>query len=222
MGNLVGIDPTGLLRSRTWPTASGPRRQRRHRRHGSGEGNRSRSTAPRDPRDRRHDWAIRGNSIHDNACSGSTSSPTGRTQRRQRRRRRGNHLQNFPILKSVTTAPEATGTRIQASSTRAVDHVRPRLLRQLGVPELSARVPRGPDVPRLRAGHDGRLGRRLDRRNAPRRDQAGQSVSATATDPTATRRSSPSGSSSPWADLGPASGGTGIIVSGTDFAIRRR
>ncbi len=168
------------------------------------------------------DWPIRGNSIHDNGglgidLQGDSASPNDPGDVDEG----PNHLQNFPILKTVTIlGPQGTGTRIQgkldstASTTFDLDFYAnsacPNFPRELLEGETylgSAQVTTDG------AGHaniDVTLSATI---------QPGQRVSATATDPAGnTSEFSQRIIFSIAASSGPPGGGTGITVSGTDFS----
>ena len=224
MGNRIGTDPTGLLpvpnlddgiRAETVNAVIGGT--------GAGEGNIIAFNGSAGIHVfSQHDWRIRGNSIHDNGGLGIDLVADGPNFNDASDADDGaNHLQNFPILKTVTIlGPQGTGTRIQGkldttpSTTFDLDFYAnsacPNFPREL----LEGETYLGwAQVTTDGAGHadiDVTLGATI---------QPGQRVSATATDP--------SGNTSEFSQRiifsiavssGPASGGTGIIVSGTDFS----
>jgi IPT/TIG domain/S-layer homology domain len=167
-------------------------------------------------------WSIRGNSIHSNGGLGIDLENPGPKPNDPGDVDDGpNHLQNFPILKTVTIlAPQGSGTRIQgkldstASTTFDLDFYANSACPNFPREFLEGETYLGSaQVTTDGAGHaaiDVTLSATI---------QPGQRVSATATDP--------SGNTSEFsqriifsiaASSGPPGGGTGITVSGTDFS----
>jgi hypothetical protein len=167
-------------------------------------------------------WTIRGNSIHDNAGLGVDLQNDGVNFNDAGDVDDGpNHLQNFPILKAVTIlAPAGTGTRIQgkldstASTTFDLD-----FYANSACPNFPREFVEGETwLGSAQVTTDGSGHADIDV-TLPAAIQPGQRVSATATDP--------AGNTSEFsqriifaiaAASGPASGGTAIVVSGTDFS----
>jgi len=224
MGNWIGTDPTGVL---PVPNASDGIRCESLNGiiggTGTGEGNVIAFNGNAGVHViSQHDWAIRGNSIHDNAGLGIDLSPDGPNFNDGGDVDDGpNRLQNFPILKTVTIlGPQGTGTRIQGkldstpSTTFDLDFYAnsacPNFPREL----LEGETYLGSSqVTTDGTGHadiDVTLSATI---------QPGQRISATATDP--------AGNTSEFSQRiifsispasGPASGGSSLSISGTDFS----
>jgi IPT/TIG domain-containing protein/S-layer family protein len=167
-------------------------------------------------------WPIRGNSIHSNAGLGIDLENPGPKPNDPGDADDGpNHLQNFPILKTVTIlAPQGTGTRIQGkldstpSTTFDLDFYANAACSNFPREFLQGETYLGSaQVTTDATGHaviDVTLSATI---------QPGQKVSATATDP--------GGSTSEFSQRiifsiapasGPPEGGDGLLVSGTDFS----
>ncbi len=224
MGNRIGTDPTGLLpvpnlddgiRAETVNAVIGGT--------GSGEGNIiAFNGAAGIHVTAQHDWVIRGNSIHDNAGLGIDLVIDGPNFNDSGDADDGaNHLQNFPILKTVTIlGPEGTGTRIQGkldttpSTTFDLD-----FYANSACPNFPRELVEGETwLGSSQVTTDGTGHADIDV-TLPATIQPGQRVSATATDPAGnTSEFSQRIIFSIAAASGPASGGTGIVVSGTDFS----
>ena len=167
-------------------------------------------------------WTIRGNSIHSNGGLGVDLQTDSVNFNDAGDVDEGpNHLQNFPILKTVMIlAPEGTGTRIQGKLDSA-----PSTTFDLDFYANSA----CPNFPReflegetylgsSQVTTDGAGHADIDV-TVPATIQPGQRVSATATDPAGnTSEFSQRIIFSIAAASGPAAGGTPIVVSGTDFS----
>jgi hypothetical protein len=167
-------------------------------------------------------WVIRGNSIHDNAGLGIDLENPGPKPNDPGDADEGpNHDQNFPILKAVTIlGPQGTGTRIQGkldttpSTTFDLD-----FYANAACPNFPREFLEGETyLGSTQVATDGSGHADIDV-TLPATIQPGQRVSATATDP--------AGNTSEFSQRiifsiavasGPASGGTGITVSGTDFS----
>jgi len=167
-------------------------------------------------------WPIRGNSIHDNGGPGIDLQNDGVNFNDAGDLDEGpNHLQNFPILKTVTIlGPQGTGTRIQGkldttpSTTFDLDFYANAACSNFPRELLEGETYLGSaQVTTDGAGHadiDVTLSATIE---------AGQKVSATATDP--------AGNTSEFSQRiifsispasGPAAGGNFFSVSGTDFS----
>jgi len=167
-------------------------------------------------------WTIRGNSIHDNSGLGIDLQNDGPNFNDAGDADDGpNHIQNFPILKTVTLlGPQGTGTRIQGkldtipSTTFDLDFYSNAACSNFPRELLEGETYLGStQVTTDGSGHadiDVTLSATIE---------AGQKVSATATDP--------AGNTSEFSQRiifsvdqasGPASGGTGNQIHGTDFS----
>ena len=226
MGNLIGTDPTGLVPVPN--TSSGiyiltPSAGSAIGGVNTGEGNtiafngghgvQVASSA---------DWSIRGNSIHDNAGLGIDLQSDGVNFNDIGDPDEGaNHLQNFPIITSVTTlAPQGTGTRIQGklqsapSTTFDLDFYANASCSNFPREFLEGETYLGSSQVTTDASGNASIDETLSAVIQP-----GQKISATATDP--------DGNTSEFSQRiifsisptsGDAAGGTPLTVAGTDFA----
>jgi IPT/TIG domain/S-layer homology domain len=226
MGNFIGTDPTGLL---PVPNTSygiqiaTPSAGSTIGGINAGEGNTiafngsvgvrvSSSTG----------WAIRGNSIHDNAGLGIDLQNDGVNFNDPGDVDEGaNHLQNFPILKAVTLlAPQGAGTRIQgkldsaASTSFDLDFYASAACSNFPREFVEGETYLGSS----QVTTDGSGHADIDV-TLPAVIQPGQKISATATDP--------AGNTSEFSQRiifsiapasGPASGGAGLSIAGTDLS----
>jgi hypothetical protein len=167
-------------------------------------------------------WTIRGNSIHDNGGLGIDLQNDGPNFNDAADADDGpNHIQNFPILETVTIlGPQGTGTRIQGkldttpSTTFDLDFYANAACSNFPREFLEGETYLGS----AQVTTDGSGHADIDV-TLPATIEAGQKVSATATDP--------AGNTSEFSQRiifsmdqasGPASGGTGTQIHGTDFS----
>ena len=225
MGNFIGTDPSGLLpvpNTSTGIQIQTPSAGSAIGGTNAGEGNVIAFNGAGVHVASSADWRIRGNSIHDNGGLGIDLVNDGPNPNDALDVDEGpNHLQNFPILKTVTIlAPQGTGTRIQgkldstASTTFDLDFYSNAACSSFPREFLEGETYLGSS----QVTTDGTGHADIDV-TLPAVIQPGEKVSATATDPT--------GNTSEFSQRiifsvdqasGPASGGTGNQIHGTDFS----
>ena len=199
-GNLIGVDATGTRRSATPGRSPGQLHQQRKpdRRNRGRRGQRHRLQSCKRRHLARH---RRKRKCHPRQLD--LREHAGRHRSRSGRRHPNdlgdgdtgaNNLQNFPVISSVVHG--ASTTRDGPPELDGQHDLRPRLLLQPGLLELSPGVPPGRDLPRLHAGHDRRIGQRHLRRLASRDPSTAPASRSPPPIPPATRPSSRSGSPS--------------------------